>query len=685
LAQAAAAELSKLRLMWSLLVTYAMGLTLSSQDAAELEGNHPVAKVVALLTDMQKQLESEAKEDADVYEKLACWCSTNDREKNAAIIEAEKQITSLTAAIEEYTAKSAQLKAEIAELKAEVERNQQALAQAAKIRKEEADAFAAEEKEMLQTIAALTDAIQVLSKHHEPAADESEEDAKEALIMVRSVLKREHLRHPAHSRVLTLLEQPANYQSYASRSGQIYGILKEMKADFEKNLSQAQKEEQAALQAYGQLVATKKAEIAKAKERIVAKTQLKSDTDVALEQAKWDLKDVRENLSADNKFLMDLKQKCSATDAEYTERQKARQEELAAISEAITILSDDDARDLFSSTFNFAQLQQDSVAHADAKARAIDVLRRAAGKTTSRAAQRQLLALAVQAKLDAFVKVKKAITDMVAQLEQEQKDEVTHRDWCNDELHTVAGDTQAANWKKDDLTTQINNLAQNIEAIDAELETTRAAIAEAKVQLKRAGEDREAANKVFQQSVADQRGTVMVLDKALKRLEKVYAPKAAAAKAFLERQPSKPGEANKPAPEGFKKYQKQQTGGVLELIKQCMDDAKRLERDALAAEQSEQSAYEAFVKDTNEQLAADTRTVAQKVEERAQAQTEKVAAEGDLRLTDEDLERLAKYNGEVHVACDFVLQNFEVRQTARQDEIDALQDAMAILSGAEFQ
>lgn len=658
---------------------------MSAKDATELAGNHPVAKVVALLTDMQKQLETEAKEDADVYEKLACWCSTNDREKNAAIIEAEKQITALTAAIEEHTAKSAQLKAEIADLKSEVAQNQQSLAKAAGIRKEEAAAFSAEEKELLQTIGALTDAISVLSKHHDQGPDESEADAKEALIMVRSVLKREHLRHPTHSNVLTLLEQPANYQSYASRSGQIYGILKEMKSDFAKNLSQAQKEEQAAVAAYEQLVATKKDEIAKAKERILSKTQLKSETDVALEQAKWDLKDVRENLSADNKFLMDLKQKCSATDTEYTARQQARQEELVAIGEAITILSDDDARDLFSSTFNFAQLRADSVTHAGAKALAVQVLRKAAGKVTSQEAKRQLMALAVQAQLDAFVKVKKAITDMVAQLEQDQKDEATHRDWCNGELHTVAGDTQAANWKKDDLTTQINSLAENIEAIDAELEATRAAIAEAKVQLKRAGEDREAANKVFQQSVADQRGTVMVLDKALKRLEKVYAPKAAAAKSFLERQPSKPGEANKPAPEGFKKYQKQQTGGVLGLIQQCMDDAKRLERDALAAEQSEQSAYEAFVKDTNEQLAADTRTVAQKVEERAQAETEKVAAEGDLRLTDEDLERLARYNGEVHTACDFVLQNFEIRQTARQDEIDALQDAMAILSGAEFQ
>merc|ERR1719171_1722036 len=30
---------------------------------------------------MIKQLEKEAEEDEEIYEKLACWCHTNDKEK----------------------------------------------------------------------------------------------------------------------------------------------------------------------------------------------------------------------------------------------------------------------------------------------------------------------------------------------------------------------------------------------------------------------------------------------------------------------------------------------------------------------------------------------------------------------------------------------------------------------------
>jgi hypothetical protein len=39
----------------------------------------PVTKVVNLLKDMQKQLEKEVEEDEEIYEKLACWCETNDK------------------------------------------------------------------------------------------------------------------------------------------------------------------------------------------------------------------------------------------------------------------------------------------------------------------------------------------------------------------------------------------------------------------------------------------------------------------------------------------------------------------------------------------------------------------------------------------------------------------------------
>ena len=43
--------------------------------------NRPVSKVIVLLKDMLKQLEEEAEEDEEIYDKMACWCETNDKKR----------------------------------------------------------------------------------------------------------------------------------------------------------------------------------------------------------------------------------------------------------------------------------------------------------------------------------------------------------------------------------------------------------------------------------------------------------------------------------------------------------------------------------------------------------------------------------------------------------------------------
>merc|ERR1711933_699101 len=127
--------------------------------------NRPVSKVITLLKDMLKQLEKEAEEDEEIYDKLACWCETNDKEKTKAIADAEAKIDDLTTKIEELTAASARLNTEIKNLESEVAKNQEALDQATAIREKQLAEFNAEEKDLLESISALKAAITVLSKH----------------------------------------------------------------------------------------------------------------------------------------------------------------------------------------------------------------------------------------------------------------------------------------------------------------------------------------------------------------------------------------------------------------------------------------------------------------------------------------------------------------------------------------
>merc|ERR1719486_795351 len=286
---------------------------------------------------------------------------------------------------------------------------------------------------------------------------------------------------------------------------------------------------------------------------------------------------------------MSLKETCAMTDSEWEERQKARQEEIQACSEALAILSSDDAHDTFTKTFNFAQVKVETTDRQN-RDKAANVLLAAARASHNP----QLAALAAHVRLDAFTKVKAAIDDMIAALLKEKADEIKHKDFCTGGLNDNARAQELKARDIDDLEAEIETLTSTIDELTKSIATLEAEIAEMQTQLKRAGEDRELENKDFQATVADQRETQKLLNSALNVLKAVYAKK------FLQvRRSAKQEPAGPPPPPGFKSYEKQSSGGVMGMLEQIIYDTKTLEAEAIKAESDAQKAYEAFVKDTN--------------------------------------------------------------------------------------
>merc|ERR1712083_1032684 len=328
--------------------------------------------------------------------------------------------------------------------------------------------------------------------------------------------------------------EPTFKQSYAPQSGEIFGILKQMKETFENNLSASQKEEMANQKAYEDLKAAKEAEIAAGQEQIDSKTQELADTDEKNAQAKEDIADTKKSLSADEQFLMMLKEKCSMTDSEWEERQKTRQLEMEACSKALAVLSSDDAHDLFTKTFNPSLSQKENSMHSERRLQASKLLSSVAAKLQNP----RLATLAVRVRLDAFTRVKKAIDDMVAQLLKEKADEIKHKDFCVDEFNTNELQTEKKEREKSDLTAKIEDLEMTIKQLTEAIDALKAEVAEMQVQMKRAGEDREKENKEFQMTVADQRATQKLLTAALNILKGFYEKKAKAA--LLQQEPVGP-------------------------------------------------------------------------------------------------------------------------------------------------
>jgi len=260
-------------------------------------------------------------------------------------------------------------------------------------------------------------------------------------------------------------------------------------------------------------------------------------------------------------------------------------------------------------------------------------------------------------------------------------DEIKHKDFCIEELNNNERDTDNKERDKGDLEAKISDLAMSIDTLAKEIENLKAEVVDLQAQMKQAGEDREKENKEFQVTVADQRATAKLLAAALNILKGFYE------KAALMQQAQKgmKGTSKQPAPPGFKKMEKNAaSGGVMGMMQKIIDEAKALEAEAIRAEEDAQSSYEEFVTETNASIDAKSKDITNKSDAKAKDEGGKVQAETEKEATMGELQELSNQNADLHKSCDFILKNFEVRQGARDDEIDALKSAMATFSGASF-
>lgn len=628
--------------------------------------NRPVSRVVNLLRDMQAQMEKEQEEDEKVYDEIACWCSANDKEKTQAIKDAEVSINHLTGQIESLTAQSARLGTEISNLEKEISANTKALDKAIALRRKALADFTAEEKDFVQSISSLKSAIIVLRKHHESLLQgESVMQAGQLMEVTQALQKLEgQVENPKDRRtVKAFLSDP----SYNSQSGEIFGIMKNMLEEFERSLAESQKNEKAEVAAFQRLKKAKSDEIAAATEQLDAKTGEKANADEKNAQSKNEREDTQNSLSADEKFLMDLKEKCKQTDDEWEQRTKSRQEEIVATSQAIKILSADDARDNFSKTVNTSFVQK-TVSNQEKAAQFLT-------NASKRLNNSHLSVMAARVRLDAFTKVRAAISEMITQLDIEKKDEIKHKDWCVNELNKSKNNIESTSRDRDDAQARIDSLVQQIKALSEQIDVLDKEIKDLNKEVKRGGEDREKANAEFQVTLQDQRTTQKLLKKAKDVLARVYDKKTVGT-GFSQTE-------QKP-PTSFKNYEKKDGGGVMGMLNQIINDSKAVEAEAIHDEEKAQEAYESFIVESNRSIAAKTDARTDAKNARAKNEIEKQDEENNHAGLMTEIEQLTNNNIDIHSSCDFVLKNFDIRQQARDEEMEALRQADAILAGSNF-
>lgn len=638
----------------------------------------PVAKVVTLLRDMLRTLDAEAEEDEEVYQKMACWCEANDKEKTFAITEGRQKIQDLKDLIAELKVGGHKLNKEIQASGIDLNKFEKSLSEATVTRAKEKAAFDAEEKDLQKSIGALEAAIAKVEGHGSSALQATKGMVEGAQSLRQALTRHDHLTSSEQRlEVISFLESAARdhvlhasdgSSSPSSNRGNMLSAMKDMLASFKRNLEGARDDEAHNSNAFEELRASLKQQIVSAGEITETKIAALADGNQKLTMSEGDLRDTRRKLTADERFMVTLKKQCLAAEGEFDQRQLTRGMEIQAVNKALSVLDSDDAQRMFAKTFGsfFFQVRAERGAQRQLRFQASGLLQAAARKAHSA----QLLNIANQVRSDAFAKVKKQIDAMVVNLKKEKLEEVKKKEFCTKELFENEKQRKSKESEKVGLEEQIKELKGSVVKMGKEVAALKAGMLEMNQQLKRAGQDREKANGAFKTTVADQKATQKLLKYALRILEGFYKKKAAAL-AQTDEADASPYQTGR--------------GGVMGLISDILADSKDMEAQAIRDEENAQKAYEDFVKETNASILAGEKAVTDKQKAKAKLETQLSEKKTLLDAAKAELDKLGSYNLELHSSCDFVLKNFDIRQKARDEEIEALFEAKAMLSGAKLE
>merc|ERR550514_1724939 len=318
-------------------------------SSVNLKAN-PIRKVVNMLDSMLKKVEAEGKKEEELFNKFMCYCKNGRGALEKSVADAETKAPQIDSSIKSTAAEIDQLAADLKAAQSDRADAKKAVEQATALRTKEEAEYSKVSGDFKANIAAMGKAVAAIEKGAGGFLQTS------AVNLLKSISITVDL-NPGDRDTLSAFLATANGQSseYAPASGEITGILKQMKETMEADLADATAKEKDAVKTFDAMAAAKAKEIQSLTDEIEAKTVRLGEAKVELVSLKNDLDDTQAALLEDKKFLAEMDKSCGTKEAE---RQKMRAEEMLALHDTIKVLNDDDALELFKKTLPSASLLQ---------------------------------------------------------------------------------------------------------------------------------------------------------------------------------------------------------------------------------------------------------------------------------------------------------------------------------------
>jgi len=620
---------------------------------------------VKLLQTMQQETEEALTADKKIHDKFQCWCKKTVEETTDAIENAKSSIQTNEGVEQSAASSIASLSVAISDLKKEVEEKRETLAQANADRLKSTKEFQETNQELTDAIGALKGAVTVLKKHQSflQVGKKSPEVSTLNTALDRFASQHGEKITPSQRSAVENFLQGPSFDSYSSQSGQIFGILSEMLAQFEEDQSTATTSEQKASKDHAALVKTLTENIKNLEKSLQKKMVQKAQAQGAKQEAASAIAEAKNAQAAAEELLAEAQKTCQESNTEYETRTKGQTAELAAISKAVEFLNSDEAHALFGATFSFVQTKMQKQAISARKAKLVSVMTKLREAGVSGVGN--LLLQTMKIPEGTFTVIIDKVDQLVEDIKKEMANDVTERDAAIALMHKLETEIQELENEKANLTAKLDQLTAEIQKLTDDLEALNTENAELDQSIKDAGANRSQENAQFQKEQANLSASVEILKKTVNVLASFYE------KNSLLQQPA-----------GFKTYEKSAGGDkVLAMINKIITDAQQEQALGINTENSQQAAYEKVVKEMNATVDANNREILDKTAVKADKEVKKNETEQAL---EDNTNNLVTKNDALSTAkadSDFLVKNFDLRQEHATNEIEALKEAKAFLQG----
>jgi len=402
-----------------------------------------IQNVLKMLNDLVTKLTNENTEDDTKFAHFTKWVTKEMADTEVRIGELQTKIEDTKAVLGWLYATRGELNTRVSHLKGEVATTQNQINTATEKRNEEHSAHVIEQQNFNNAIAACNKAVEILGKHYGDGSKEElskpqfmslvgtymETIRKAAVTLDKKAGKKSHhylQKIKPHS--MSFLEAPGN-DRFEAKTGEALTIVDQVQvlaSTFAEDQQTAVEEENRLQELFNNLMAEKMKILHDLQTELAQKTKELNQCNQDIASGESKLAMLEKNLLDDQAYLASLKEQFQVFGDAFKARKKDRNEEMAAVNQALTVL----AKYNKSLLQRASHLSKSKDVHCKNCVKAVSFL-----KSKAKLFQSALLEAAATASMGSEVmdEIIKNLDGLLSRIDEEQKFETEHKEWCEEE------------------------------------------------------------------------------------------------------------------------------------------------------------------------------------------------------------------------------------------------------------